>query len=264
LPPLPEQLAIAEVLGALDDKISLLRETNATLEAIAQAIFKSWFLDFDPVRAKAEGREPEGVPPEVADLFPSEFEESELGAIPKGWVVEKVDKVLDRLTSKVKFTKDQVKPVGLIPVLEQGASLVSGFHDGTAQFKATPSDPIFIFGDHTCVFHLSCEPFDIGPNVIPLRGAVRPTLWTFYAVKEKQAFEEYRRHWMELIAKFIVVAPMPICEGYSRIASDIHCRIEANFRQVRNLTDLRDTLLPRLMSGKLQTNGFAMPTKGAQ
>ncbi|MEM3486586.1 MAG: restriction endonuclease subunit S, partial [Candidatus Methanomethyliaceae archaeon] len=84
-PPLPEQRAIAAVLGALDDKIELNRQMNQTLEAIAQAIFKSWFVDFDPVRAKAEGREPAGLAPEIAALFPNRFVESELGPIPEGW-----------------------------------------------------------------------------------------------------------------------------------------------------------------------------------
>ncbi|MFD2270835.1 hypothetical protein ACFS07_06195 [Undibacterium arcticum] len=72
-------------LTALDDRIALLRETNTTLEAIAQALFKSWFVDFDPVRAKQQGREPEGMDPTAAALFPDSFEESELGLVPKGW-----------------------------------------------------------------------------------------------------------------------------------------------------------------------------------
>ena len=84
-PPLETQREIGVVLGTLDDSIDLLRQTNATLESIAQALFKSWFIDFDPVRAKAEGREPEGMDAATAALFPSEFEESELGLIPKGW-----------------------------------------------------------------------------------------------------------------------------------------------------------------------------------
>ena len=71
------------ILGALDDRITLLRETNTTLEAIAQALFKSWFVDFDPVRAKQQGREPEGMDAETAALFPDSFEESELGLVPK-------------------------------------------------------------------------------------------------------------------------------------------------------------------------------------
>lgn len=93
-PPLDKQKEIGEILVALDDKIALLRETNITLEAIAQALFKSWFVDFDPVRAKAEGCESEGVPPEVAELFPSEFEDSEIGEIPKGWSIEPFGKLL--------------------------------------------------------------------------------------------------------------------------------------------------------------------------
>ena len=86
IPPLHEQRAIAHILGTLDDKIELNRRMNETLEAIARAIFKSWFVDFDPVHAKAEGRDT-GLPPHIADLFPDSFEDSELGEIPKGWRV---------------------------------------------------------------------------------------------------------------------------------------------------------------------------------
>ena len=81
----------AGILGALDDRITLLRETNATLEAIAQALFKSWFVDFDPVRAKQEGRAPEGMDEATAALFPDGFEESELGLVPRGWRVGSID-----------------------------------------------------------------------------------------------------------------------------------------------------------------------------
>jgi len=85
IPPLPEQRAIAHILGSLDDKIELNRRMNETLEAMARALFKSWFVDFDPVRAKAEGRQPSGMDAETAKLFPSEFEDSGLGEVPKGW-----------------------------------------------------------------------------------------------------------------------------------------------------------------------------------
>jgi type I restriction enzyme, S subunit len=87
IPPLPEQKAIAHILGTLDDKIELNREMNKTLEAMARAIFKSWFVDFDPVRAKMEGRQPAGMDAATAELFPNEFEESALGMIPKEWRV---------------------------------------------------------------------------------------------------------------------------------------------------------------------------------
>ena len=84
-PDLATQREAALILGKIDDRITLLRETNATLEAIAQALFKSWFVDFDPVRAKMEGRAPEGMDETTAALFPDGFEESELGLVPKGW-----------------------------------------------------------------------------------------------------------------------------------------------------------------------------------
>ena len=92
LPPIDEQRAIAHILGTLDDKIELNRRMNETLEAMARALFKSWFVDFDPVRAKAEGRDP-GLPQPLADLFPDRFEDSELGEIPEGWEVRSLDEV---------------------------------------------------------------------------------------------------------------------------------------------------------------------------
>ena len=95
LPSLREQSAIVDVLGSIEDRIENLRQANATLEAIAQALFKSWFVDFDPVRAKAEGREPEGMGAATAALFPSEFEDCELGLIPKGWKEKPFGSLLD-------------------------------------------------------------------------------------------------------------------------------------------------------------------------
>jgi len=92
LPPIGEQKAIAHILGTLDDKIELNRKTNETLEAMAKALFKSWFVDFDPVRAKAEGR-PTGLPAEISDLFPDSFEDSELGEIPRDWSVSNLSKI---------------------------------------------------------------------------------------------------------------------------------------------------------------------------
>ena len=94
LSPIGEQHAIAHILGTLDDKIELNRRMNETLEAMARALFKSWFVDFDPVRAKAEGRDP-GLPKPLADLFPDSFEDSELGEIPKGWRVASLPDVFE-------------------------------------------------------------------------------------------------------------------------------------------------------------------------
>ncbi|MFQ5793124.1 MAG: restriction endonuclease subunit S, partial [Acidobacteriota bacterium] len=93
LPPLPTQRAIAHILGTLDDKIELNRRMNETLEAMARAIFKSWFVDFDPVCAKAEGRDP-SLPKPIADLFPNRLMDSELGEIPEGWAVESLGDIV--------------------------------------------------------------------------------------------------------------------------------------------------------------------------
>ena len=104
LPPLSEQKAIAHILSSLDDKIELNRQMNETLEAMARAIFKSWFVDFDPVRAKMEGRQPAGMDAATADLFPDEFEESSLGLIPKGWKVKKLGDLAQNISRNLSST----------------------------------------------------------------------------------------------------------------------------------------------------------------
>ena len=98
--------AISRTLGALDDRIALLRETNATLEAIAQALFKSWFVDFNPVHAKMEGRAPEGMDEATAALFPDSFEESELGLVPRGWRVSTIGETVETVGGATPDTKD--------------------------------------------------------------------------------------------------------------------------------------------------------------
>ena len=111
LPPLPEQHRIAHILGSLDDKIELNRQMNETLEAMARAIFKSWFVDFNPVRAKMEGREPVGMDADAAALFPSSFQDSPLGKIPEGWDVDQVKNRVSRI--QYGFTQSaSEKPVG--------------------------------------------------------------------------------------------------------------------------------------------------------
>lgn len=257
VPKLGEQRAIAYILGTLDDKVELNHLMNKTLEATASAVFKSWFVDFDPVRAKAGGEPHESIcrrlriTPELLALFPDRLVDSALGEIPYGWEVMKIEKLLTRLSSRVRYTKNEVKLTGPIPVFEQGSDILLGFHDGTAQFNASPEDPMFVFGDHTCITHLACEPFDISQNVIPLKGSIRPTLWVFYAVRDRQVFQEYRRHWMELIAKDVIVAPVRLCEVFTEHLTPLHLYMEANVRQNSALGQTRDTLLPKLLTGEV-------------
>ena len=114
IPPLSDQKAISEILGSLDDKIELNRKTNETLEAMARATFKSWFIDFDPVHAKSKGRQPDGMDAGTAKLFPSSFQESEIGKVPKGWKVAS-------LTDLIEVNPYRKLPKGTIaPYLDMG------------------------------------------------------------------------------------------------------------------------------------------------
>lgn len=127
LPPLAQQRAIAHILGTLDDKIELNRRMNETLEAMARALFKSWFVDFDPVRAKAEGRTPSGMDAETAKLFPSEFVDSELEPIPKGWSLRAVGE-LAVLSGGKQLERELIFGSGTIPVF--GGAGIMGFTAG--------------------------------------------------------------------------------------------------------------------------------------
>ncbi|MCF8055647.1 MAG: restriction endonuclease subunit S [Desulfocapsa sp.] len=272
-PPISEQKAIAWILKNLDDRIELNRRMNETLEAMAQALFKSWFVDFDPVidnglasgkeipvefsdRAAARaalGDKRQPLPAEIRTLFPNEFIEStELGWIPKGWEVGVVGDVLSRLKVKKRYKKKDVADYGMTPVYEQGANLLLGYHDGEAEIEASIEAPAFIFGDHTCVTKLSCEPFSISENVIPLKGKKYPTIWVYYAIQGKQSFEEYRRHWMELIIKPVVLPPVELGSKYNKIIKDCSLKEMAISHQQPILANLRDTLLPKLLSGELR------------
>src|ERR1700687_1653373 len=134
VPPLPEQRAIAYILGTLDDKIELTRRMNETLEAMARALFQSWFVDFDPVRAKAEGRNT-GLPKEMADLFPDRFEDSELGEIPKGWRVASISDLTEINT----WTLGKDDELNTIEYLE--ISEVTRGDIGTVQVFARGQEP---------------------------------------------------------------------------------------------------------------------------
>ena len=293
--------SIVEILGALHNKIQLNHQINQTLEQIAQALFKSWFVDFEPVKAKiaalkAGGSEEDALlaamqaisgtslfdadasaagaaeqlarlqakqPRKYAELrataemFPSTMQESELGEIPEGWDIQQIGEILDRLKPKKRYTKKQVTPTGQTPVFEQGSDILLGFHNGIPGFIATSEDPAFIFGDHTCIIHLSCQNFDVSQNVIPLKGKVRSTMWTYYALQGKQTFQDYRRHWAELVVKPVIYPPNALCKQFSEtINSSIRLKEQLD-QEAKSLSEIRDLLLPKLLSGQLSVSGTA-------
>ncbi len=263
LPPLPTQKKIAHILSTLDDKIELNRKMNQTLEDMAQTIFKSWFVNFDPVHAKANCEsEAEleniakelGISKEILDLFPNEFIESEMGMIPKGWEAIKIGKVLKRYQAPKRYKKEAIKNFGKTVVLEQGVNIILGYHDGEAEFQATEDEPMFIFGDHTCVMKLSTKSFSISENVIPLSGLIRNGYWTYYATYGQQTFQEYRRHWSELIVKEIVMAEEKLCDLFAKQIKPLILKIEQNILENNELIKTRDTLLPKLLSGEIDVD----------
>lgn len=273
-PSIDIQNNIAYILSTLDDKIELNRQMNETLEAMVQAMFKSWFVDFDPVidnallagndipeplKERAELRQAQldsgkaKTNSKINDLFPSEFEfTEELGWIPKGWSVGEVGDIVDRLKVKKRYKKSDVMSFGKTPVFEQGSNILLGFHNKIADIQADVENPAFIFGDHTCVINLSLEPFSVSANVIPLVGKNYPTYWVYYAVHGKQSFEEYRRHWMELIIKTTILPTNDVANLYMSHIKHLKEKQMRMLHTSNTLMEIRDKLLPKLMSGELR------------
>ena len=152
IPPYSVQLQISSFLYAIDDRIKLLQETNSTLESIAQALFKSWFVDFDPVRAKQEGRQLEGIDQATAELFPDSFEQSEFGEIPKGWTLEALDKNINFLNG---LALQKFPPTGIndLPVIKI-AQLRKGDAIG-ADLAASSIKPEYVVKDGDVLFSWS-------------------------------------------------------------------------------------------------------------
>ena len=259
-PPLAEQKAIAAVLGALDDKIELNRRMNTTLEAMARALFQSWFVDFDPVRAKLDGRQPTGLDPATAALFPNEFEDSELGHIPKGWQVMKVGEFIERLSVGQKYEQKTVSPAGKVPVLDQGKSGVIGFHNNEPGVIATLDKPVVVFANHTCYMRLITYSFSAIQNVLPFVGSGVDTFWAYYATEGRLSFSEYKGHWPDFVIQESVVPPRELTDAFGRLAKPLVAQIQNNEEESLTLATLRDTLLPKLLSAEVRVSTSACST----
>jgi type I restriction enzyme S subunit len=279
LPPLPEQKAIAAVLGSLDDKIELNRRTNATLEAMARALFQSWFVDFDPVRAKLDGRKPDGLDKVIAALFPAAFHDSPLGPIPRGWEVVP----LKDLTSKI--GSGATPRGGSAVYVDEGVALIRSQniydHDfrwnGLARLsdqsaaelenvEVKAEDVLFnITGDsilRTCVVEPSVLPARVNQHVAIIRAKppvpsryihlymVQPRIKEFLLGMNAGATRPAvtKGH----LESVLVVHPSPeVMAAFDVATAPMFRQIDTNRAQSRTLATLRDTLLPKLLSGEL-------------
>ncbi|MBY4599339.1 restriction endonuclease subunit S [bacterium BD-1] len=265
-PPVLEQKAVAETLGAIDDRITLLRETNATLEAIAQALFKSWFLDFDPVRAKMEGRTPEGMDEATAALFPDGFEASELGEVPRGWKYSTAGE-------SFVLTMGQSPPGGTYNESGEGLAFYQGRTDFGFRFPtqrvfcsaptryAEPGDTLVSVRAPVGDVNMALERCCIGRGVASVRHPSGFRGFTFYAMRglgaRFKAFDSEGTVFGSISKKDfqnlpVVVAPETVLRAYDEVTSPIDQRIVENEVMLRALSSLRDTLLPRLISGQLR------------
>lgn len=273
VPPLRIQRSIVEVLKALDDRIALLRKTNGTLESIAQALFKSWFVDFDPVRAKQEGRAPEGMDEETAALFPDGFEESEYGLLPRGWRSVALNDAYD-INPVRKLKKGEVAPyLDMANVPTQGHCADSVIH------REMVSGTRFIDGDTLLARITPClengktafvdflEPAQVGwgsTEFIVLRPKPPLPAYHAYLLCRHSQFREFavqsmsgtsgrQRVQNDVIGRYPVMVPtLAVAEAFTKVIELIQQKITGNAMQARTLASLRDALVPRLISGQLR------------
>ena len=285
LPPRSEQDAIVELVKAMDDRINLLRETNATLEAIAQAMFKSWFVDFDPVHAKQQGSAPDGMSEATAALFSDSVEESELGLVPKGWGVSRVEDVA---------VKVGMGPFGsnikVSTFVEQGVPVISGQH-----LRGTLMEDLsfnFVTEAHAEKLKNSCVGagdvvFTHAGNIGQVSLIHSDSLFDKYVLSQRQFFLRCNKammypEWMIyffrsplgqhlLLANSsqvgvpsiagpvtylrsirFVLPPINLLRQFAEIADSLHRQEIANRFRIQTIATLRDTLLPRLVSGQLR------------
>lgn len=256
LPQIEEQHAIARILGSLDNKIELNRHMNETLEAIARAIFKSWFVDFDPVRAKAEGREPVGMDAETAALFPDSFEETELGMVPKGWMVKTVGDILELAYGKA--LKDENRISGDIPVF--GSNGKVGWHNkklakGPGIIVGRKGNPGIVTWSPTDFFSIDTTFYVI------LKSLCKSMHYVFYSLRQQDlaslgadsAVPGLNRN---LAYMNMMVVPSPkILETFDKLVAILKALVHANDVQSSNLSAIRDSILPKLLSREIEATG---------
>ena len=274
LPPIDEQRAIAHILGTLDDKIELNRRANETLEAMARTLFKAWFVDFEPVRAKIEGRWQRGqslpgMPAHLYDLFPDRLVESELGEIPEGWEMRSLDSIANYLNGLAlqKFPPegdDEFLPV--IKIAQLRAGNTNGADRASARIK-----PEYVVVDGDVLFSwsgslevevwsggrgaLNQHLFKVTSNTVPkwfYFFATRHHLQSFRAIAADKATTMGHIQRKHLTDARVAVASPEGMKKFDIAIAPLFDQLVSNAQQSRSLAQLRDTLLPKLISGELR------------
>jgi type I restriction enzyme S subunit len=269
---LATQKAIAHILSTLDDKIELNRKTNETLEEIAKALFKSWFVDFDPVRAKAEGR-PTGLPAEISDLFPDSFEDSELGQIPSGWKTGRLEEILE-IDPPRQLRRGSVSPYlemkgvptsghSAVDVIGREFSSGSKFRNGdTLLARITPC---LENGKTAFVDFLKDGETGWGSTEFIVMCSRREEINSFaYYLARSDVFRNNaiqnmvgssgrQRVPSDAVSGFTLpLPPEEILVKFGLLATSLMRRISANANQSAILSKIRDALLPKLISGEIR------------
>ncbi len=272
LPPFSEQKRIAGMLRALDDKIELNRKMNETLEQMARSLFKSWFVDFDSVHAKAAGRQPAGMDKTIADLFPNSFIESEMGRIPKGWSMSTIGK---ELTTILGGTPSRAKPEywtnGTVAWINSGKVNEFRITDPSewitqealqnSATKLLPKRTTILAITGATLGQVSVTEIECCANqsVIGIISSNQfPTEYIYPWVKEKigiliasqtgGAQQHVNKGNVEDLP--LLCPDLKVVEAYTAAAKPIFNQIANNCFQTRTLATLRDTLLPKLLSGE--------------
>ena len=280
IPDLQTQNKIADFFQHINNKIQLNTQINQTLEQIAQALFKSWFVDFDPVRAKVQalsdglsleqaelaamqaisGKIPEELTAlsqtqpdryaelaETAKAFPCEMVEVDGVEVPKGWEVKRIDEVIQKIPVGKKYSSKTAFSEGLVPILDQGRSGVIGYHNDEPGVKASIEDPIIVFANHTCYMRLISYDFSAIQNVFAFKGKECNLYWLYLATLGKQEFVEYKGHFPDFLIKEIIVPPEELTELFGKYVKENFSKIFINDRENSNLAKIRDLLLPKLL-----------------
>jgi type I restriction enzyme S subunit len=276
LPEVRTQRVIASVLSAFDERITVLRETNATLETIAQALFKSWFVDFDPVRAKMAGRAPEGMDEATAALFPDALEETELGPVPKGWSVMPVGEAVDTVGGATPDTKIQsfwdppvhcwTSPKDLsgatAPVLLDTERRISELGLNRISSGLLPTGSL-LMSSRAPIGYLAIAQVPVAINqgyigMLP-GGKLSPLFMLFWCRHNMDAIKGRANGstFMEISKKAFrpIPASVPtpnLLARFDDVAGALFARLVENECQAQSLAEVRDTLLPRLISGQLR------------